>query len=165
MIHETKPDLIIECGTSRGGSAYFFANICDLLGHGRIVTIDVEILPGRADHPRITYLHGSSTDDKIVQQVKDMAKSCQSVMVILDSDHSEDHVANELEKYHALVTKGNYLVVEDSNVNGHPVWPMHGPGPMEAILKFIKNNPQFQVDKARERHLVTFNPMGYLKRI
>ena len=67
MIHETKPDLIIECGTSRGGSAYFFANICDLLGHGRIVTIDVEILPGRVDHPRITYLHGSSTDDKIVQ--------------------------------------------------------------------------------------------------
>ena len=86
-------------------------------------------------------------------------------MVILDSDHSEDHVTKELEKYHSLVTKGNYLVVEDSNVNGHPVWPQHGPGPMEAILKFIKNNPQFQVDKARERHLVTFNPMGYLKRI
>ena len=72
MIHETKPDLIIECGTSRGGSAYFFANICDLLGHGRIVTIDVEILPGRADHPCITYLHGSSTDDKIVDQVMTM---------------------------------------------------------------------------------------------
>lgn len=165
IICETRPDLIIECGTSYGGSAYFFASICDLLNHGRVVTIDVETLPNRPEHPRITYLRGSSTDDKIVEQVKAMARSCQSVMVILDSDHSEDHVTKELKIYNSLVTKGNYLVVEDSNLNGHPVWPMHGPGPMEALEKFLKGNSQFQVDKARERHLVTFNPMGYLKRV
>src|SRR5262249_40602986 len=90
ILFETRPDLIVECGTSHGGSALFFASVCELLGNGRVVTIDIEALPNRPKHKRIIYLTGSSTADQIVEQVRPFVKESRSVMVILDSDHSED---------------------------------------------------------------------------
>jgi cephalosporin hydroxylase len=86
-------------------------------------------------------------------------------MVVLDSDHSRDHVLNELKAYSPLVTKGNYLIVEDTNLNGHPVHPSIGPGPMEAVTDFLRYNDEYQIDKERERFYITFNPNGYLKKI
>jgi cephalosporin hydroxylase len=165
ILFETKPDLIIECGTAKGGSAYYLACLMDLMGKGRIITIDLITLADRPNHPRITYLTGSSISEKIVEEVKKHVVPGQSVMVILDSDHSALHVHAELQIYSKFVTKGAYLVVEDCNLNGHPVWPTHGPGPMEAVEKFLKETNQFQVDKSREKFLVSFNPNGYLKRI
>ncbi len=85
-------------------------------------------------------------------------------MVILDSDHSRDHVLRELELYSPLVTPGCYLVVEDTNVNGHPVSPEFGPGPMEAVEAFLETTNDFEVDRSREKLLLTFNPSGYLRR-
>jgi len=87
------------------------------------------------------------------------------VMVILDSNHDKDHVLNELRSYNRFVTKGSYLIVEDTDFNGHPVLPDYGPGPMEAVKAFLSENKDFEVDKSREKFFLTFNPRGYLKKI
>jgi cephalosporin hydroxylase len=165
ILFETKPDLIIECGTANGGSAFYLACLMDMLGKGQIVTIDVTPIADHPNHPRIKYLTGSSVSKEIVEEVKKHVVSSQSVLVILDSDHSASHVYAELQIYSKFVTKGAYVIVEDSNVNGHPVWPTHGPGPTEAVEQFLKETNQFQIDKSREKFLVSFNPNGYLKRI
>jgi cephalosporin hydroxylase len=165
ILYETKPDLIIETGTNNGGSAHFLGSLFDLSGNGRIITIDLQEYPKKRSHPRAQYLLGSSVSEEILQQVRAAAAHAGRVMVILDSDHSAKHVLAELEAYHSLVTPGCYLVVEDSNVNAHPVHPKHGAGPMEAMRRFLKEHPEFQVDMAREKFGVTFNPRGYLRRI
>lgn len=164
IIVETRPDLIIECGTRYGGSAYYLASILDLLGHGRVLTIDLEADARRPAHPRITYLLGSSTDPEIVARVHTIAagKRC---MVILDSDHSQPHVAGELAAYGPIVASGCYMIVEDTNVNGHPVRPEHGPGPMEALDDYLAQTTDFEVDRDRERFLLTMNPRGFLRRV
>jgi cephalosporin hydroxylase len=87
------------------------------------------------------------------------------VLVILDSDHSKQHVLNELAAYAPLVTLGSYLIVQDTHVNGHPVEPMFGPGPMEALTEFLATNPDFVSDRGRERLMFTMHPNGYLRRI
>jgi cephalosporin hydroxylase len=86
-------------------------------------------------------------------------------MVVLDSDHTRDHVLAELRAYKDLVSLGCYLVVEDSCINGHPVVPQYGPGPMEAIELFLQECDWFEIDREREKFFLTFNPSGYLKRV
>lgn len=167
IIFETKPDVIIECGTFKGGSALYFASIFDLMGSGRVVTIDIELKRGRPIHPRINYLFGSSTSDDIVAEVKTQAQiyTGERVMVVLDSDHRATHVAAELALYAPLVTPGNYLVVEDTNINGRPVYPDFGPGPGEAVDAFMETRPPFVRDRKREKFGFTFFPGGWLKRV
>jgi cephalosporin hydroxylase len=164
IIHQTRPDLIVETGSGAGGSAYFMASICDLVGSGRIVTIDVRDRQ-RPEHPRITYINGSSVADEVVAAVNEEARGEERVMVILDSDHARDHVLSELRLYAPLVTPGNYLIVEDTNVNGHPVFPEHGPGPAEALEAFLAEDDGFEVDRSREKFFLTMNPGGYLRRV
>jgi cephalosporin hydroxylase len=165
ILHEIRPDLIIETGTAFGGSALLLANMCDLLNHGRVITVDVEVRGERPQHPRIAYLTGSSVDPAIVADLKAAAAQCERVMVILDSDHSKEHVLNELNALGGLVTPGSYLIVEDTNLNGHPVDPDHGPGPMEALDTFIAKRPEFKVDSRWEKFFLSFNPRGYLRRV
>ena len=164
ILFETRPDLIVETGTHLGGSAAYLAGVCDLLGRGAIVSIDVEPRPGRPAHERITYVEGSSTSDAVIERISGLAREAERVMVILDSDHTRDHVLRELELYAPLVTSGCYLVVEDTNVNGHPVLPGFGPGPMEAVTEFLAGADGFEVDREREKLMLTFNPSGYLRR-
>jgi cephalosporin hydroxylase len=172
IIHDLKPDVIIECGTADGGSAIFLASICELINKGNIITID--ILPRynkcsfkgeRPHHKRIKYLTGSSTSEEIIQQVENLINHNDTVMVILDSDHHKEHVLKELQMYSPLVTLDSYLIVEDTNINGHPVYPDFGPGPMEAVEEFLAENSQFSLDRTKEKLLLTFNPCGYLRRI
>jgi cephalosporin hydroxylase len=85
-------------------------------------------------------------------------------MVILDSDHSEAHVKAELEAYRKVVSVGCYLIVEDTNVNGHPARAEFGPGPMEALDAFLPSAPEFEIDRTRERFMMTLNPRGFLRR-
>jgi cephalosporin hydroxylase len=165
IIYEVKPDVIVEAGTAFGGSAMFMAQMLDLLGKGKLVTIDIEAQPNRPAHPRIQYLLGSSTAPEIVEQVKSVIKPGDKVMVVLDSDHRKDHVLKELLIYSKLVTKGSYLIVEDTNVNGHPVQSNFGPGPMEALEEYMKDHSDLEIDKNRERLLITFNPNGYLRKV
>jgi cephalosporin hydroxylase len=164
IVAETKPDLVIETGTFKGGSALFFANLFDLVGRGRVVTVDTETQPNRPEHERVKYLSGSSTEDQVVDEIRALAAEASSVLVVLDSDHSRDHVLAELRAYSDLVTVGNYLIVEDTNVNGHPVAPEFGPGPTEAIEQFLAEDERFSVDRSKEKLLLSFNPGGYLRR-
>lgn len=165
ILHEITPDLVIETGTARGGSAIFLASILDLIGSGSVVSVDIVRRPEWPTHPRITYLTGSSTSDAVVREVGARAAGASTVMVILDSDHKRDHVLEELRLYSPLVTKGSYLIVEDTNVNGHPVFPGFGPGPSEAVDEFLAGSSGFERDRSRERFFVTFNPGGYLHRV
>jgi cephalosporin hydroxylase len=164
IIAETRPELIIETGTWRGGSALFMASICDLRGEGEIVSIDIE--PQRDDYPqhsRITYLAGrSSTHPEVVEEIRSRADG-KRTLVILDSDHSQAHVEYELAAYAPMVPVGCYLVVEDSNIGRIRDDLM--PGPLEAIETFLASTDEFEIDRTREKFLITFNPSGYLRRV
>ena len=162
ILEEVRPAVIVECGTAFGGSALYLASICDLLGHGEVITIDVEPYPDRPVHDRITYVSGSSTAAATIEQVTTLVADREPVLVILDSDHTKSHVLGELRLYAPLVSRGSYLIVEDTNVNGHPVLKDFGPGPAEAVDEFLAEQSDFFVDGAREKYFVTFNPKGYL---
>ena len=136
----------------------------DRFGTGLVCTVDVEEIPDRPVDPRIRHLLGSSTDPEVVAEVKAMAASAERVMVLLDSDHSCEHVTRELELDAELVTPGCYLIVEDTNINGHPVVPDFDPGPAEALERFSARDDRFEVDDAAEKRLFTFNPDGFLRR-
>ena len=165
LVHELAPDLIVETGTADGGSGLFLATLCEAKGRGEVISIDIEVRPNRPHHSRLTYITASSTDPAVVEQLTRRANDAETVLVVLDSDHSYDHVRLELRAYAPLVTPGSYLIVEDTNVNGHPVYEHHGPGPMEAVEDFLKENDNFAVDASKEKLLLTFNPRGWLKRL
>jgi cephalosporin hydroxylase len=129
--------LVVEPGTFEGGSALFFASLFDLIGHGHVVTVDIETREGRPEHERVTYLSGSSTAPEIIEQIQARAVEASRVLIVLDSDHQREHVLAELRAYGDLVTPGSYMIVEDTNVNGHPIAPELDPGPMEAIDVFL----------------------------
>jgi cephalosporin hydroxylase len=135
----------------------------DHIGHGRVVTVDVDVKPGRPEHPRISYVTGSSVDPAVVARVRDEVGS-RRAMVVLDSDHHAAHVHAEILAYSPLVHRDDYLIVEDTNVNGHPVFPDFGPGPMEAVERFLSTTDAFVVDARCERFLMTLHPRGYLRR-
>jgi cephalosporin hydroxylase len=164
LLVERRPDFVIECGTYRGGSALFLATVMDLVGHGALITIDPHDYDGRPQHPRIRYLRGSSTTPETVAAVREAVGDARC-FVILDSDHAQAHVARELELYRDFVAVGDYLIVEDTNLNGHPVSRRHGPGPMEAVEDFLRADGRFQSDPRMERFLLTLNPRGYLLRV
>ena len=165
ILYEQRPDVIIESGTCLGGSALFLASICDLLDHGRVITVDIEDKKVPVRHRRVTYLHGSSTSEAVVQRVAGSIGTAEKVMVILDSDHSKEHVLNELRLYSRYVTPRCYLIVEDTNLGGRPAAPDFGPGPAEAVQQFLDGNQDFVVDRSREKFYLTFNPGGFLRRV
>ena len=164
ILHQTRPELIVETGTYRGGSALYLASMCDLLGAGEIVSVDIEPLrDDYPEHPRITYLGGrSSTDQEVVAEIRARAEG-RRALVVLDSDHSQAHVEAELAAYAPIVPVGCYLIVEDSNIGQIRKDLM--PGPLQAVEAFLARTDEFVVDRDREKFLITFNPGGYLRRV
>jgi len=163
LLVRTRPDVVLETGTWCGGSALYFAMILDHIGHGRVITVDLNVQPNRPEHARISYIAGSSVDATVVARVREEVGS-DRVLVVLDSDHRAGHVYDELIAYSPLVQTGDYLIVEDTNVNGHPTYSDFGPGPMEALDRFLSESDEFIVDERCERFLMTLYPRGYLKR-
>ena len=164
-ISEIRPALLIETGTNRGGSAMFYAQLMEMLGVGRVVTIDIVEIHA-LDHPRVDFLLGSSTDPAIVEQVQGMAATVDGpVMVILDGDHSRDHVAAELELYAPLVTPGSVLLSQDGVIDELWMFKDTRPGPLPANRDFLARHPEFEYDRERgERFLLTHHPLGWMKR-
>ncbi len=162
ILARVRPDLIIETGTNFGGGAFYLASICDLLDHGRVLTVDIRNRPDLPQHPRITYIEGSSTAPEVVERIR--AHAADTTMVILDSSHKCDHVLQELDCYGPMVSPRSYMVVEDTHLNGHPVSPRFGPGPMEALEKWLPAHPEFRVDTQCEKFFMTWHPRGYLQR-
>lgn len=164
IIAEVRPDLVIETGTHFGGSALFIAHILDILDHGEVISVDIVKYPDRPTHPRIRYVTGSSIDPMLIDSVLG-SRPEETRLVILDSDHTKNHVLQELVLFAPYVSLKSYLIVEDTNVNGHPAYASFGEGPFEAVEEFLSANRDFIVDKSREKFLMTFNPGGYLQRI
>ena len=127
---------------------------------GHVITIDIDPNTLRKVHPRISLRPGRfGYIDPSFQE--NGAIPC---LVILDSDHTKTHVAKELERFAPLVTKGSYLIVEDTNISGHPIEDYSG-DPMGAVLEFLSTHPEFESDRSREKYLISQNPFGYLRRI
>lgn len=164
---ERRIEWVVETGTLHGGSALFFADLLELSrAPGKVITIDVshDVLQLR-DHPRIEFVHASSAAEETAARVaQSIPAERGALFMILDSDHSKAHVLRELELMVPLLRRGDYLVVEDTCVNGHPVRPEFGPGPMEALEEFLELHPGLLLaDSARERKFgYTAAPSGYL---
>lgn len=169
LIYQVQPDWIIETGTEQGGSAFFFASILDFIGKGKVITVGINKFRApnhRIFNERVIALTGDSVSDEIHNQIRDLIGDSKSNVVFLDSNHEGGHVLKELHQYSNYVNIGSYIVVEDSNINGHPVEGRFGRGPYEAIHEFMKNNNNFEIDKTWEnKHLFTFSVDGYLKRV
>ncbi len=161
IISRLKPDLIIETGTMRGGSAVYLSDVLNLVNPGgRVISIDIdrEKINKAAFESNVIFLTGSSTDQKIYKEVTDYIEEfqCKKVMVILDSDHSYEHVTHELNIYSTLVTKGQALIVEDTN---------NWPPAKKAVDDWLENHSEFTTDIGCEKYMLTFNRGGYLEKI
>jgi cephalosporin hydroxylase len=170
IISEIRPDYIIEAGTRYGGTTLFYASVLSLVNpNGKVITIDIAPETDDASklplwNQRVEMIVGSSVEPKVTDHIAEEVKG-KKVLVTLDSLHTREHVLKEMQIYSKLVTPGSYLVVQDTNLNGHPVEPNFGPGPMEAVQEFLKTNDNFVADRSREKFFLTFYPGGWLKRI
>ncbi|WP_018411137.1 CmcI family methyltransferase [Methyloversatilis thermotolerans] len=170
IIHECRPDYILEIGSLFGGSALFMANVCDMIGHGKIISVDISRAIYGVSHPRITELTGDCASPEIIEQVRALV-SDGTVMVIHDADHNRTAVMRDLSNYAGLVTPGQYLIVEDGIVDlfnperSRLAKAYPDGGPLPAADQFAKQHAElFEIDMNRERFLLTSNPRGYLRR-
>jgi cephalosporin hydroxylase len=168
IIFECKPDTIIETGSLHGGSALWMADQLDFMSRngGIVYSIDIFPLDKRPQNNNVVYITGNSADPATLKKfmVTPDMWAYSDIMVVLDSDHSKAHVLKEMDLYGPLVSPGQYMIVEDGNINGHPVLEGWGDGPAEALAEWLPLHPEFWVDKSREKHMMTFNPGGYLRR-
>lgn len=178
IIWDLKPDLIIETGIAHGGSLVFYASLLELIGHGEVLGIDIDIRRhNRAElekHPmfkRIKMIEGSSIADDTFSQVQQAAAGKKKILVSLDSNHTHEHVLRELELYSTLVTTGSYLVVFDTIVEDLPEGYLKRPwgvgnNPKTAVHAFLAANDAFVIDKDMDNKLLlSVAPDGYLKKI
>jgi cephalosporin hydroxylase len=171
IVARVRPQRIVQTGINEGGSLLYFAHLLDALGMPPdvlVIGIDIRLTPKARDlvHPRIRMLEGSSTDPAIVAEVRKLVGHAAPVLVSLDSDHSRDHVLQEMRAYGGLVTMGSYMVVEDTNVNGHPVFPSFGPGPHEAVEDYLRQRHDFvRDDSLWTRNMMSLHQGGWLKRV
>jgi len=161
VIYQLKPDVIIETGIAHGGSLILWASLCKAMDRGRVIGVDIEIRPHNRQaleshelFPWITLIEGSSTDSAIVQNIKSMIKPNDIVLVILDSDHTKQHVLAELEAYHSMVTPGSYIVATDGIMQdlydvprGKPEWIKDNP--TEAALEFASRHSEFSIEQPK----------------
>ena len=179
IIWEIKPDLIIETGIAHGGSLIYYASLLELLGEGEVLGIDIDIREHNRKeierHPmfkRIKMIQGSSVSGETVEQVKKIAAGKKRVLVCLDSNHTHEHVLQELQLYAPFVTPGSYLVVFDTIVEYLPenylpgrAWSK-GDNPQTAVDTFLEKNDHFVVDQDIDNKLlISVAPGGYLKRV
>jgi len=180
IIWDLKPDLMIETGIAHGGSLIYYASILELIGKGEVLGIDIDIREHNRieieKHPmfkRIKMLQGSSVDPNIIEQVNKYAKGKETILVSLDSNHTQAHVLQELRYYSPLVTTGSYIVVFDTIVEHLPEgyfdqkrpWGISN-NPKTAVNEFLKNNNDFiQDSEIDNKLLISVAPGGYLKRI
>jgi cephalosporin hydroxylase len=178
VIWAVKPRLIIETGIAHGGSLIFTSSMLELIGDdGKVVGVDIDIRSHNRveieQHPmykRIEMIEGSSVDGDVVARVRAHAQGLDRVMVILDSNHTHEHVLAELECYSPLVTQGSYLVVMDTVVEDMPSdafpdrpWD-RGDNPMTAVREFLAGTSRFEVDQEiSDKLLLSVAPSGYLR--
>ncbi len=184
VIYQVKPDVIVETGVAHGGSLIYYASLCKAMGRGRVIGIDIEIRPHNRTtieahelFPLITLVEGSSTDSATVKAVRDLVKPDETVLVILDSNHTKAHVRAEMEAYHPLVTPGSYIVATDGVMNAVAETPRgklewSDDNPLNAAAEFAAAHPAFVIhqpawpfnESTLERN-VTHWPGAWLQRM
>lgn len=181
VISSTKPDIIIETGVARGGSVLFMASLLEMIGKGKVIGVDIDIRAHNREsietHPmskRVVLIEGGSVDEDTVARVRAEIPAGAKVMVVLDSDHSRDHVLAECRAYGPMVTPGCYLVVADTIVARLPETskarnrsrPLEtGNDPAEAARLYLAETTAFEVDPVLNGKLVlSSSPGGYLRR-
>jgi cephalosporin hydroxylase len=170
LVARQRPAFILQTGVMHGGSVLYFACLLDLIGASPsavVVGIDNAPTPKSKSlrHPRIRLIAGSSTDPRTVAAARALVPS-NGGMVVLDSDHHEEHVLEELRLYREFVAPGQYLVAEDTNINGRPVLPRYGRGPFEAVNRFLEEDHEFaRADDLWKRQLFSFHQCGWLRRV
>lgn len=160
-------DLVIECGTNRGGSANYVASLFDLMGRGRVITIDMQSMVDFT-HPRIEFIIGSSVDVDVVAGVRRRLEELAPAnpMVLLDSDHAGVHVERELALYAPLVHPDGLIHVQDGCIDEFRAMRDERPGPLWATRRFLESDDRFEIDEERSaRYLFTHNPSGWLRRV
>ena len=159
VIYRVKPDLIIETGVAHGGSLILYASLCKAMEKGRVAGVDIEIRPHNRKaidahelRPYITLIEGSSIDTAVAAQVKSLVRPGETVLVILDSNHTRKHVLAELETYHDIVTPGSYLVATDGSMHdlhdvprGKAEWVLDNP--TAAVAEFARAHPEFVLEQ------------------
>lgn len=159
VIYRLKPNVIIETGIAHGGSLIYYASLCKTMEKGRVIGIDIEIRPHNRKaieshefFPYITLIEGSSTDKMVIDEVKSLVKPDETVLVVLDSNHTKQHVLEELYGYHDLVTPGFYIVVTDGIMKdlydvprGETDWDLNNPA--TAAGQFVKEHPEFVIEQ------------------
>jgi cephalosporin hydroxylase len=183
VIYRVRPDVVIETGVAHGGSLVFYASLFKAMGKGRVIGVDVEIRPHNRKaieahelKPYITLVEGSSVDPGIVAEVRAAIAPGETVMVVLDSDHSKRHVAEELRCYSPMVTSGSYIVATDGVMQilhdvprGKPNWKEDNPTAAAAEfardnLDFVLEEPPFPFNEGQVTERVTHWPGAYLRR-
>jgi cephalosporin hydroxylase len=167
VVYDLKPQMIIETGTFSGGSAYYLASLCDLVGIGEVISIDVHAR-STISHPRITYIQASSTDPQVIESIR--GRMCEldvrRMLVMLDSDHSAEHVSDELEAFAPMLPIGSYIHVQDGCVDQLPRFRSLRPGPTVAVRRFLSEHHEFVRDiEVEGRYWLNFHPYGWLKRV
>lgn len=177
LIFQVQPDFILEIGIAHGGGMIFEASLLELLGHGKVIGVDIEIrehnrrvIEGHPLSKRIEMLEGDSVSPQIIAELRKRIPAGSKVIVCLDSDHSKSHVLRELELYQQFVVPGCYIVVSDTIASelakrgvATRSYPEGGPG--EAVVEFLKNNDNFEIDKRFNKLYCSHNQNGYLKRV
>jgi cephalosporin hydroxylase len=170
MIVRLRPSFIIQTGVNQGGSLLYFATLLDLIdssAEALVIGVDVTLTERARTlmHPRIRLVAGDSVDPATVEKVRELVGG-RTGLVSLDSDHSKAHVLKELNIYKQFVGIAEYLVAEDTNLNGHPIAGQSGPGPFEAVEEFLACDDRFvRDDELWQRNLFSFHQYGWLKRV
>ncbi|MBU0686200.1 MAG: cephalosporin hydroxylase family protein [Candidatus Thermoplasmatota archaeon] len=164
IIHDIKPDAIIEIGNLSGGSTLFLANMLDLLNNGKVIGIDIDHSEIDFKHPRITWITGDANSAGILSKVDALIRDCRNVLVIEDSSHTYENTLNVLRNYNRFVTVDSYFIVEDG-ICKYDFVDGPKPGPYDAVHDFLRENTSFEVDRTKEKFVLTYNPSGYLKKV
>jgi cephalosporin hydroxylase len=165
ILAEVRPDWVIETGTMTGGRAWFLATICELLGHGQVISIARRQPDGRPEHPRLRYVAAAPHTPEARERVCRIVGPDPHALVILGSRTRRDPTRREFESFAPLVPVGSYVIVEHTVLNGFPVDASFGPGPHDALRRLMNLHGEFLADSTRERHALTFNQGGFLRRI
>jgi cephalosporin hydroxylase len=163
-IATARPDWIVETGSGFGARTRYLADVCELVGHGTVLTVGTDPIGDRIEHPRVRHVEGVPHAQSTIDAVREVVG--EGTAIVLLGTRGEQHPTTaEFIGYSPMVPPGSWVIVERTVVNGHPVWAGHGPGPGEAVKQILTLHGDFVADASLEKHSLSFNAGGFLRRV